>query len=274
MEKKSGKNVQQQTLYARKRLLEHDQIPARGPGDVFELHSVLLDIPVISTLVPAIIGRPLLYLVTDQFSGMVVGLSVGVINDICDQSKLAILNAAENKMMFCSRYGIEIEAGDWPASGLCQRLIVESHVEAKTLEKLLILGVTVGISPFPGRAARPMHKIDQHFFHQVTRKQRRNRGKTDSASGSHLTIADVTKEVTKLVIEYNKSSVLTILSPELTRDDIKPIPIEVWNWGTRNKLNVLQSRPVEDLIHTFSCGDKTRRHALEPGLPTTEKPSA
>ncbi len=70
-----------------------------------------------------IVGRPVLYVVIDVFSRMIVGFYVGFEGPSWVGAMMALANTASDKVAFCKEFGIEIGADDWPCQGLPQFLL-------------------------------------------------------------------------------------------------------------------------------------------------------
>ncbi|NUE21545.1 hypothetical protein HUC07_23460 [Escherichia coli] len=80
-----------------------------GPCARFEIDATLMDIYLVSVFNRAwIIGRPVLYVVVDVFSGMVVGFYLGLEGPSWDGARLALFNAFTDKVAFCRDFGVEI----------------------------------------------------------------------------------------------------------------------------------------------------------------------
>ena len=75
-----------------------------------------------------VIGRPYIYLAVDTATQIIAGLYVGL---ECDESAVmqCLVNAAQDKVMFCREYGIEIDAAQWPSKGLPHEIITDKGNE-------------------------------------------------------------------------------------------------------------------------------------------------
>ncbi|MCG8282963.1 transposase, partial [Escherichia coli] len=65
-----------------------------------------------------IVGRPVVYMVIDVFSRMVVGMYVGFEGPSWVSAMVALANTVADKVEYCRQYGVEIDASDWPVKGL------------------------------------------------------------------------------------------------------------------------------------------------------------
>ncbi|MDD5708540.1 MAG: DDE-type integrase/transposase/recombinase [Kiritimatiellae bacterium] len=104
-----------------------------GPGARYQIDATLADVYLVSRLNrDRIIGRPVLYVVIDVFSRMIVGMYVGLEGPSWVGAMMALANTAADKVAYCKQFGREIEPEDWPchhlpASLLGDRGEIESH---------------------------------------------------------------------------------------------------------------------------------------------------
>lgn len=93
-----------------------------GPGSVFQIDATLANIYLRSRLDPdRLVGRPVLYIVTDQSTGLIVGFATGFAAPSWEMAKLAFENAFTDKVASCALAGVEIVEADWPPHHLCSQ---------------------------------------------------------------------------------------------------------------------------------------------------------
>lgn len=109
-----------------------------GPGAKFQIYATDADVYIVSSYNRNwIIGRPVIYTVIDVFSGMVVGLYVGLEGPSWQGAMMALENTASNKVEFCKKFGIEITEEEWPSHHLPQILLTDcSELEGYNIERL------------------------------------------------------------------------------------------------------------------------------------------
>ena len=75
-----------------------------------------------------VIGRPYIYLAVDTATQLIAGIYIGL---ECDESAvmLCLANAAQGKVEFCRKYGIEIAPTQWPSQGLPHEIITDKGSE-------------------------------------------------------------------------------------------------------------------------------------------------
>lgn len=95
-----------------------------GPGSRFQIDATIADVFLVSRLDRRrIIGRPVLYVVIDVFSRMIVGIYVGLEGPSWIGAMMALANTAEDKVEFCKRFGRVITPDEWPCDQLPATLL-------------------------------------------------------------------------------------------------------------------------------------------------------
>ncbi len=103
-----------------------------GPSFRYEIDATVLDIYVrypYDTTGRFSMGRPVLYLVIDVYSTVVVGMYIGFHGPDWTGASEAMINAFSNKVEFAARYSIELKDEDWPCHHICYELTVDNGVE-------------------------------------------------------------------------------------------------------------------------------------------------
>lgn len=125
-----------------------------GPGSVYQIDATIGDVYLVSRDNRNwIIGRPVIYIVIDVFSRMIVGLYVGLEGPSWTGAMMALANVVSDKVKFCTEYGIEISEYDWPCRNLPQVIRADrGEMEGKMPETLInTFGVRIDNTP-PYRA--------------------------------------------------------------------------------------------------------------------------
>ena len=92
---------------------------ALGPGYRYQIDATIADIYLVSEHDRSlIVGRPVVYMVIDVFSRMVVGMYVGFEGPSWVSAMVALANTVADKVEYCRQYSVEIDASDWPVKGL------------------------------------------------------------------------------------------------------------------------------------------------------------
>lgn len=85
-----------------------------GPGALLQLDSTLADVYLVSSLNRRwIIGRPVITIVIDVFSWMIVGFNVSLKNPGWETASLALEHITTDKVAYCRQFGETITEADW-----------------------------------------------------------------------------------------------------------------------------------------------------------------
>lgn len=215
-----------------------------GPGARFEIDATIVDVYLVSVFNRAwVIGRPVLYVVVDSFSRMVVGFYLGLEGPSWEGARLALFNAFTSKVDFCRRFGIEIEDYVWPCHHLPHK-VEGDNVEMKS-KASDALAKELGIKAQNAAACRGDWKpnveqqfnlINGHTVHflpgalnpRLDEVYRRN-CRLDAC----LTLGDLTRILIRRLIQYNWSAYRQDALPEemLGENLTDATPVGVWTWG-------------------------------------------
>lgn len=239
-------------------LLSESTSMAFGPGSVYQIDATVGDIYLVSELNPQhLIGRPVIYLVVDVFSRMVVGLSVTLEGPSWLGAMLALENAAVEKTGFCARYGVTLSAGEWPAQHLPEMLLADrGELEGYNADHIAHALNIVVSNTAPYRA--DMKGIVEQCFrltnlrllhHLPGAVREQERGSADYRLEARLTLSQLTTLLIRSVLYHNRYHVMADypLEPAMLRDGIEPRPLEVWQWGIQHRSGHLRTTSVETL---------------------------
>ncbi len=97
-----------------------------GPGYLYEIDATVADVYLVSRFHRRrIIGRPVIYVVIDVFSNLIVGISVSFEGPSWIGAMLALENMALDKVSFCKENGFDIEEHEWPSCGLPREILAD-----------------------------------------------------------------------------------------------------------------------------------------------------
>ena len=95
-----------------------------GPGSLYQVDSTIADIYLRSQFNPdRLVGRPVLYVVADVYSRMLVGFHVALSGPSWETCMLALENTMTDKVASCALHGIEIDEDEWPCKHVPRNLI-------------------------------------------------------------------------------------------------------------------------------------------------------
>lgn len=230
---------------------------AFGPGSIFQIDATIADIYLVSALDPGqIIGRPVLYIVMDVFSRMVVGFSVCLEGPGWLGAMLALENAAADKAAFCAEHGILIDAEDWPVSHLPKQILADRGEMEGYNANQLVNGLGVSISnTAPYRAdwkaivERNFRLINDQVIHWIpgATYPRRERGDKDYRLDACLNLHQFRSLLIRLFLFHNRFHELKDYRRDeaMIGDHLELYPLELWNWGIQNRVGQLRKMDQE-----------------------------
>lgn len=233
---------------------------ARGPGDVYQIDATVVDLYLVSrNNRHEVVGRPELYFVTDVFSRMIVGFYVCLESASWENARYALLNAFNDKVSFCEKFGISIQSEDWPCCGLPRALIVDNGELISKKSSAIIKGLNIEVKNAP--AWRPDLKgIVENKFHllHMDIKPRVSgavqpdfsaRTGRDYREDACLDLFQFTQILIHFVLKYNKRLMSEHPQPfqDVLADNVPAIPLELWHWGVAHRTGVLRQETPENL---------------------------
>lgn len=215
-----------------------------APCHRYEIDSTIADIYLVHRMNRSwLIGRPVVYVVVDTFSRMIVGLHVGLEGPNWNGARHALFNAFTPKKQFCARYGVEIEEDEWP----CHHLPAEVSADraellsgsAETMANTL--GITVKIAPPYRPDWKPIvesrfkilnKEMEIRFLPGGVDARRLERGDRKYELDAIFDLDQFTHIIITAALIHNESLRLPhLLTPSMYKDDLNPTPINLWNWG-------------------------------------------
>jgi len=233
---------------------------AFGPGSLYQLDATVADVYLVSAIDPTrIIGRPVLYLVVDVFSRMIVGFAVTLEGPNWTGAMLALFNTMSNKVTFCNEFGITITSEQWSSCYAPERILADrGELEGYNADSLVNgLGIIVANTP-PYRA--DWKAVVERYFRLTNDRgihwlpgavdREKSRGDHDYRLDACLTLNEFRQILIWIILEHNNEYRMDWypLSEAMIRDDIQPYPNEIWQWGIQNQVGVLRSLP-ENVIY-------------------------
>lgn len=228
---------------------------AFGPGSVYQIDATIADIYLVSALNRnKIVGRPVVYVVIDVFSRMIVGVAVLLEGPSWYGAMLALDNVVEDKVAYCARHGITINQDEWKGNALPEAILADrGEFEGYNVESLINnFGITVH-NTAPYRA--DWKGVVERHFGIATEKfikyspggviKERERGDRDYRLDAIYTLHDFEALVIAHVLNYNEAHELKYYRKNEFQiaDEVERFPIDLWNWGMENRTGHLQDYP-------------------------------
>lgn len=231
-----------------------------GPGTKYQIDATIADVYLVSSFNRNwIIGRPVIYVVIDVFSRMVVGLYVGLEGPSWFGAMMALANTASDKVSYCKQYGIDISREDWDCHYLPQILLADrGELEGYNVERL-IDAFHMKVENTPPYRADWKGIVEQHFRIINTKVKPflpgtvdtdvRVRGDRDYRLDATLTLEEFTSVIIHCVLHHNNHHWLKNYNQDemMIHDEVQLIPRELWNWGIKNRSGKLRSYS-EDIV--------------------------
>lgn len=232
-------------------IMDKDIAPATGtvlqvaqyPGARYEIDSTVDNVFLVASDRVLPVGRPVLYSVTDAFSGMIVGINISFEGSQYKSAAQALFNAIRNKQEFCRKYGIEIDNDEWPAEGIPSCVVADNgELEGRQIENFSkTFSVQISnTAPMRGDQKGTVESSFRQLQHQlkefvakaapdpITLKKA---GGKDNRHNAFLTLLDYTKLVIEAVRVVNRH-VRTVIPVGYPVG--RPVtPISVWQWAKK-----------------------------------------
>lgn len=191
-----------------------------------------------------IIGRPILTVCVDAYSGVICGYSLSLEGGVYSLRNL-MLNIISDKVEHCRSFGILITEEQWPCHQLPLKLVTDqgSEYKGEAFSQITDLGVELlNLKSFRADEKGPVeqcfHAI-QNYFKPVLKGKGvieadfQERGGRDYRKDACLTMADFEKVILNCIIFYNSNRVLEKFpfTEDMLEAEVKPIPCHIWKWG-------------------------------------------
>lgn len=241
-------------------ILSTSNMQVLGPGSRYQIDATIGDIYLVSRLRRnQIVGRPTIYLVSDVFSRMIVGMYVGLENPSWVGAMSAIANTASDKVAYCEQYGIEISHENWPCIYL-PSVILGDRAELLSLDSNRLvteLGLTVENSApyradWKGIIERRFKTIQMDFQPYVdgyVHKDFKTRTGRDYRLDAKWDLQQFTRIMIMLVIKHNTTHRIRgyDFDQDMVQDDLPAIALDLWSWGIRHRSGLLKQRDESEV---------------------------
>jgi hypothetical protein len=227
-------------------VLNNSNDMAFGPGAVYQIDATIGDLYLVNDFNREyLIGRPVIYIVIDTFSRLIIGFAVTLEGPSWAGAKLALENAFMNKVEFCKRLGISITEDRWPIQGICESLIGDNG-EIKGYNANSLVN-PLGIRVSNAAVCRPDWKaiVERNFltmkglyvdFTPGIIRPRRNVKGRDYRFEARLSLLGFRQMMALCVLHYNNTHYLKEypLDLHMIQAKVKPIPAHLWKYGMNN----------------------------------------
>lgn len=229
-----------------------------GPTDRYQIDATVGDVYLVSSYNRNwIIGRPVIYVVVDVFSGYIVGLYVGLEGPSWEGARLALLNAFTDKSAFLERYGMQLKE-PWMARHLCADVFADrAELLSENANGLVTgLGVTVSIASgyrpdWKGIVEQKFNILNGlvvHFVPGAVVQRNRERGQRDYALDGSLTLREFTRMIIRAVAFFNEHHIThDRATSEMIRLGVGRTPAALWRFGMEHLIGGTVQRTEEEI---------------------------
>ncbi|HCM48376.1 MAG TPA: hypothetical protein DIS98_13045 [Colwellia sp.] len=162
-------------------------------------------------------GRPILYLVVDVYSTMIVGMYIGFDGPNWQGASMALANACLDKVTFAARYGLRITSKEWPANYIPREITIDNGNEYPNNLIRSVLKSEIGVETFnlaavfrgdaKGVVERKFGVLNEkiHFLPGAM-PQAPRRDEQHPSNQAELDYDDLMQEVIAEIIHHNQSA--------------------------------------------------------------------
>lgn len=212
-----------------------------------------------------VIGRPVLTLCVDAFSGVIIGYSLELEGGIYSVRNM-LVNIISDKVELCRKFGIEISNAQWPSQRLPLKLVTDQGSEYKgcNLEQLTDLGIEIiNLKSYRAELKGPVEKafdVIQGYMKPYllgfgyVEPDFQQRGAHDYRKDACLTLEKYETILLHCIIFYNSNRVIDDfrMTEEMIADNLRPIPCEIWAWAEEhfgsNTIDVSRDQLIQVLL--------------------------
>ncbi|CAD6516522.1 integrase [Paraburkholderia metrosideri] len=217
----------------------------KGPGERFHIDATVLDIYLVGEILRTkVIGRPVLYLVIDDYSGMAVGFHLTFDPPCWDGAMMALVNAISPKVEFCRSLDIYIREEQWPACRLCEGIYADQG-EVSSVHKAhpLISHYRVNVSNAPAYRPDLRSVMERRFgiipaiwnslVPGIVEKSSFDRGVSHPAYHAALDLKQLRRVICHSLLSYNTRVIRGYPTPaKMIERELAPTPLNLWKYGT------------------------------------------
>jgi hypothetical protein len=233
---------------------------ATGPGDQFQIDWTSMNVNLVASFNRSLgIGIPILYVVIDTYSRLIVGILITKRTPNWDTFMLAIHNAARNKKKFAALYDLDINEGEWLGECVPQSFIADgeaANLKANTLGNNFNItlanpesyrGDFKGIVERCHLTIKSNYKTTLDSFGATVDRYGKRLG-VDARKEACLTLEDLYRITIKVVMDYNRKTMKTYPNEaELLADLIGKTPNEIWKHAVEDGFGVQRSYDEDKL---------------------------
>lgn len=244
-------------------LLSHASANTPFPGSCFEIDATPADPYLVAPFNRNhVIGRPIVYAITDRASRMIVALYIGWEHEGWAAARQALMNCVSYKRAYCLRFNVDISEHDWPCHHLGQTIVSDrGGIISKAAVGATSPHVTI---EFTGTNRADMKSIVERRFgifkedvfdHTpgTTGGKPTKRRQRDPRIDAKYTLDEFTEILIREVLEHNNVRQFDdlALSSLLLENDAAPTPRNFWSLHREHQLHALRTVSENDARAMF-----------------------
>jgi hypothetical protein len=228
-----------------RQLLSRARKGLRGPGAKFELDSSKQQIQLASVLDRSLVGSPSIYLVTDVWSGMIVGYAISFENFGWPLARAALFNCFQPKEATFKRLGLDYTEADWPCHHLPKLIMGDrGELAGKKADSIPELGIVLQNAPaYSPKSKGKIESIIKSIKYGGLRHldgayvKGHGRGESDGKNEAVLNIREFERRFVEEIIRLNDDPAPSEhVPPEMIREGADSIShVQLYSWGIENR---------------------------------------
>lgn len=261
VEEETARNGERKMNLNHRKLNSDSIFETLGPGFRYQFDATVADVFLVNRIDrKSVIGRPIVYLVVDVFSRLIVGVHVCLEGPSWNSASSALYNCMEDKVSYCKRYGFDISYEEWPVTGKPEVILADRGEMVGLLPESIITNLKIGIENAPSYMGSAKGIVEQ-YFHVINtevkawlpgnvKKDYRERCEQDPRLKAVLDIEEFTQIIINAVLHRNKTPLQNYPVTQQMLDNgvpKRPKPIEVWNWGLKKRAGGLRKETNDNL---------------------------
>lgn len=231
-----------------------------GIGKVYEIDSTPADVFLVSSADRSrLLGRPTLYVVTDVYSRMIVGVHVAIETAQYSTAAAALCQAFSDKSEPLKKMAERLCGRDWDVSGLPYAITADNgELAGRQIEGICrSFGVQINNTKAyrgdqKGCVEKSLDLVQERLASVIDAKpcdkRLKKEGAVDRRPDATLTLEEYRMLVLNAVVDINNRA-LKITPPTYPYGSM-PTPTEIWNWCRRpgGGKSYLRRAPQKDLL--------------------------
>lgn len=240
-----------------------------GPGARYQIDATIADVYLVSRFNrERIIGRPVLYVVIDVFSRMIVGMYIGLEGPSWVGAMMALANTVADKVAYCAHFGKTIEPDEWPCHHLPATILGDrGEIESRYIETLqnnfnvTVENAAAYRADWKGIVEQRFRLLPAKFKAYVPgyiQTDFRERGGQDYRLDAVLDLDQFTRIVIECVLYYNNHHDIVNYDQDkdVAADLVLSVPRQLWWWGLENRSGRLRTFSEDRVLFSLMPTDE------------------